>query len=147
MPKKFDQLVDRLRRIAFILLVAQVLYTCDKENGPSKEEINEKLLAGTDSKTWRIVSSTLNGTETLIDCVRDDDWIFKRSKQVTRQDSTTPCTNGFPNSQVSSWRFDNDASWLTFFGGTYEIVSLTENEMKLKFPGSRGTFIDSFVKK
>ena len=122
-------------------------FACSKGNDPSKEQINEKLLAGSDSKTWLIISSTVNGTENLLDCVKDDYWTFKITKQVTREDQTTPCTNGFPNSQASSWNFGNDGGWLTFFGGTYEIISITENEMKLEFPSAGKTYIDTFVKK
>ncbi|HEY0744455.1 MAG TPA: hypothetical protein VGD40_23475 [Chryseosolibacter sp.] len=133
--------------VTLYVITLLILFACSKDNDPSREEINEKLLAGSDSKTWLIISSTVNGTESLLDCVTDDYWTFKRTQQVTRQDQTTPCTNGFPNSQSSSWNFGDDGGWLTFFGGTYEIVSITENEMKLKFPSAGKTYIDTFVKK
>jgi hypothetical protein len=145
--KKINPLKSNKHRLIVSLLISLALCSCNKDKGPSKEEINESLLTGTDSKTWLIVSSTINGVESLPNCVKDDFWTFKKSKQVTRQNQTTSCTNGIPDNQTSTWSFGNDGEWLTFFGGTYEILSLTETKMKLRFPRTGEEFIDTFVKK
>ncbi|MEJ1241047.1 lipocalin family protein [Chryseolinea sp. T2] len=130
------------------LIISLTLTACDKDDDePSREEIVEQLIAGSDSKTWLIVSSTISGTETLSDCVKDDHWTFKRTRQVSRQNQSNTCTDGFPDKENSNWNIENDGKWLTFFDGTYEILSLTETEMKLQFPTARGTYIDTFVSK
>lgn len=130
---------------SFAILISMI--TCSKDNEPSAEEIKERLLAGTGSKTWLIVSSTINGTEWLPECIKDDHWTFHRNKSVSRGNITTLCTNGLENTQSSTWSFGNNATWLTFFGGTYEIMSLTEETMKLRFPKGGTVYVDTFVKK
>lgn len=134
-----------------IICILLFSVACSKEEILSQKEMNEKLLVGSGSKTWLIVSATYNGTEYLPNCVKDDHWTFRMdenemNKVVSRKNVTTLCTNGLKNNEASAWSMDNDGSRLTIFGGRYRIISLTENEMILEFLRKGDIFIDTFKK-
>lgn len=120
----------------------------DDEVVPVTDDTNEILLAGTEKKTWLIISSKKNGVEWLPECMEDDDWEFTRNNQFSRNSTSLSCSNGIPDSDSSTWSFSNNETLLTFGGGTYEITFLKENKMVLTFPKSNGdTFVDTWVKK
>lgn len=150
--KKNEQVKRKGMRVLVGICILFFSVACSKEEVLTKEEINEKLLVGPGKKTWLIVSATFNGTEYLPKCVEEDHWIFrmdkdKMNKVVSRKNITTSCSNGLADNQTSSWSIANNGSWLTIFGGTYEIIPLTENEMVLEFPRNGNVYIDTFKKK
>jgi hypothetical protein len=132
------------------IVLSTIIFSCNKKDGvdPVRDDTKEILLAGSEKKTWLIISSKKNDVEWLPECVKDDDWIFARDNQFTRNSTNISCSNGIPDNDQSGWFFENNETWLTFGGGTYEITSLTEEKMILTFPASNGdTYIDTWVKK
>lgn len=141
---------NKIHQRIFTIILATLIFSCNKEDeiAPVKDDTNEILLAGSEKKTWLIISSQKNGVEWLPECMKDDDWIFTRKNQFSRNSTDLSCSNGIPDSDQSTWSFGNNETWLTFGGGTYEITSLSEEKMILTFPKSNGdTFVDTWVKK
>lgn len=149
--KKIEQVKRKGMRVLIGFCILFFSVACSKEEVLSQEEINEKLLVGSGSKTWLIVSATFDGTEYLPKCVEDDHWIFrmdkdKMNKVVSRKNVTTSCSNGLADNQSSSWSISKDGSLLTIFGGRHKIISLTEDEMVLEFLYNGNIYIDTFKK-
>jgi hypothetical protein len=129
--------------VCFGLMILSV--SCAKEE-LSQEEINTRLLAGSERKIWLHESITIDGIEYVVPCVQDDHWTFAANKRVSRQSFTGSCPN-LSSYETSIWYFNNHGKWLFFLGGTYEIVSLTETELVLSFEWNGSDIIDKFKKK
>ncbi|RED92028.1 hypothetical protein [Marinoscillum furvescens] len=145
--------VSKSYLMSVMIVFTTLIIGCNQEDEvdpvtPEKDDTNEILLAGSEKKTWLIVSSKKNGVEWLPECMKDDDWEFTRSYNFSRNSTSMSCSNGIPDSQISSWSFGNYGTWLTFGGGTYEIITLTEAKMVLTFPKPNGdVLVDTWVKK
>lgn len=148
--KVYSENIDQLKyycfRAVLCFFAVLMLAACSKEE-LSQREINTNLLAGKDRKTWHIVSATYNDIEYLPDCVKDDDWVFERLKRVSRRNTSESCEVWLSNIEEASWTMNNEGSRLSFFGVTFKIVTLTENDMVLEFVKDGNTHIHTFRKK
>jgi Lipocalin-like domain len=128
-----------LQKYPYLLAVALLLSNCQvTSNGGDPTPSNapkSQLLAGTVTKSWRVVSAKLNGTETFDQaraCAQDDLIEFKADKNYERNEGPTKCqTKDAQVYEKGTWELaNNEAEIVLNKTERLKIVELTSSSLR-----------------
>jgi Lipocalin-like domain len=105
----------------FVFALTLSLTFCKKDD--AAKSAKEILM----SKSWKMVSSKLNGVETIEDCVKDDILTFGANGTYTYNVSTILCYEG-ETSYSGSWTISDDGKTITVDGDAGSAV-ITESQI------------------
>jgi hypothetical protein len=107
--------------VYFVLVFALSLSSCKKDEGAKSPK---EILT---SKSWKMVSSKLNGVETLEDCDKDDYLTFAANGTYIYNVSTIKCYDGDEN-YSGVWTLSDDGKTITVDGEPGSVV-ITESQV------------------
>jgi hypothetical protein len=107
--------------VCFVLVLALSLSSCKKDDGAKSPK---EILT---SKSWKMISSKLNGVETIQECDKDDYITFAANGTYNYNVSAIKCYDGDEN-YSGVWTLSNDGKTITVDGEPGSVV-ITENQV------------------
>ncbi|MFN4146935.1 MAG: lipocalin family protein [Runella sp.] len=107
------------------------------EDGPAPVGVSKtELLAGTQSREWRLTSSLIDGREVFQQaqpCVRDDKWVFRVNKTYEINEGLTKCRTQDPQVyETGTWKFGAaEAELILNETARYKIITLNTSTLRI----------------
>ncbi len=128
-------------KIAIALFISSSFFiSCDKDDDenvqPDPVDPKIELIAGNNSKTWRLVNIKIStGVENLSDCEADNTLTFRTDSTYTDNKGAIACPEDTFISNEANWEFDqNFAGEEKLYLGVvpYDVLELNQNSLKIK---------------
>ena len=108
----------------------------DDDDEPAAPPTEEELIAGKDTKTWKIQYITVMGVvQEPEECNTDDELVFYSNKDLIYKNNDLKCTFAEPSTMAGKWSLSEDKKMINISAGpitgTAAIDDLTADRLKI----------------
>jgi hypothetical protein len=134
-----------------LFLFLPLLLSCGKDN--VAVPTNKQALTANNTRTWRLVRKTLDGTAQFIPaCLADDRLTFRLNETYSYNYGSSQCNADDPTDYTGDWRFNKAQDSLTFkaiINGRFterkvKIGKLTAQELHLQYPSAASLMEETY---
>jgi hypothetical protein len=121
-----------------LILILVFFHSCKKDGAKSETEILT-------STKWKVTSITVNGTEVIDDCQKDDILIFATDCTYTVDPGIIRCDPD-DKTRTGTWYLSDGGKSLFLFDSLCSIVAITENKLVLRWVIDPSyTIVETFI--